>query len=104
MDVKTALQHGLDECEGGGGDPYSAIRKLAARLGVFVSMWGRDDIGGEIEGHGYEPTDERIDEVMDEMDSRQDATLGIDWDFIGVIIDGVSAGWGKPDLEGDDEE
>ena len=53
---------------------------------VAVAIWQREDVLGKAEELGIEITPEQADEILDEMDHRQDAEIGITWDTIEVLL------------------
>ena len=54
---------------------------------VAVAIWQRGDVIGKAEELGIKITPEQADELLDEMDHRQDASIGISWDTIESLLD-----------------
>ncbi len=58
-------------------------RRLADIEGhVAVAIWQREDVFDMAKRLDIEITEEQADEILDEMDHRQDAEVGISWDTI----------------------
>lgn len=55
---------------------------------VAVAIWQREDVLGKAEELGIKITPEQADELLDEMDHRQDASIGINWDTIEMMLYG----------------
>ncbi len=53
---------------------------------VAVAIWQREDVLGKAEELGINITPEQADEILDEMDHRQEAEVGISWDTIEVDL------------------
>ena len=64
-----------------------ARRRLEGIEGhVAVAIWQREDVLGKAEELGIKITPEQADEILAEMDHRQDAEIGITWDTIEVPL------------------
>jgi len=62
---------------------------------MCVLIWVGDDVRCVAKEKGMELTDEQVDEVVDTLHRRHDASIGVSWDVIDVNLD-----W----IEFDDEE
>lgn len=70
------------------GNLTSDCRELLKEEGFFVeNLWCSGDIIGTGENMGQEISEEQALEIMGLMGRRFDATIGINWDFIEVIIE-----------------
>jgi len=54
---------------------------------VAVAIWTRDDVLKRAKERGLTISPEEADEIIDRIDRRQEATLGITWDTIDAYID-----------------
>jgi len=69
-------------------NPVREARELLKDKGYFVdSLWCYEDIIGTGENMDIEITEEQAKEIMELMGRRHDATIGVNWDFIEVIIE-----------------
>jgi len=71
--------------------PKENIEELAKillkELGYLPTLWGIDDVKDQAEERGFEITDEQAWEVLERMDRRHDASIGITWDTIDAELD-----------------
>lgn len=69
-------------------DPILDARELLRTKGYFVqNLWSYEDIIGCGEGMGHEISEEQALEIMELMGRRHDATIGVNWEVIEVIIE-----------------
>lgn len=54
---------------------------------VAVAIWQREDIRGRAKDKGIKITNYQIDELLDEIDRKQDCELGITWTTIDCFLD-----------------
>jgi hypothetical protein len=54
---------------------------------VAVAIWTRDDVLERAKERGLTISLEEADQIIDRIDRRQDATLGITWDTIDAYLD-----------------
>lgn len=71
----------------------STIQEVIERLRFFkkkriaVAIWCEDDVLELAREKGIKCSRKRAREIIDEVDRKQDATMGITWDTIGVYLD-----------------
>lgn len=49
-------------------------------------LWGPGDVKGFAQEKGHDLSDERVAEILDELDHRHDASIGISWDTISELL------------------
>ena len=54
---------------------------------VAVAIWCREDVIERAKEKDIEVTPEQADDILDEMDHRQDCSYGITWDTIDCYVD-----------------
>lgn len=54
---------------------------------VAVAVWSEDDVLGRAKEREIKITKEKAQEIIDRIDRKQDATLGISWDTIDCYLD-----------------
>jgi len=54
---------------------------------VAVAIWQREDVVGRAEMRGIKLTDEQADDILDDIDRKQDCELGISWITIDCFLD-----------------
>ena len=54
---------------------------------VAVAIWQRADVIGRAEEKGMKLTDEQADEILDNIDRKQDCEYGISWTTIDCFLD-----------------
>jgi len=59
---------------------------------VAVAIWCEDDVLGLAEEEGIKCSRKRAREIIDEIDRKQDATMGISWDTIRVYLNEYGRG------------
>lgn len=57
------------------------------KIHVAVAIWQTDDVLERAKERNIKLTKEEAEEIIDRIDRKQDATLGISWDTIDVYID-----------------
>ncbi len=55
---------------------------------VAVAIWSEEDVLGRAKERGIPITREQAQEILDEMDGKQDCELGITWTTIDCYLDG----------------
>jgi len=60
---------------------------------VAAAIWCEDDVLELARQKGIKYSRKRAREIIDEVDRKQDATMGITWDTISVYLDEYV--WGK---------
>jgi len=69
------------------------IEEIIKRLNFFkdecvaAAIWTEGDVIGRAEYRGIKITKEQAQEILDLMDRKQDATIGITWDTIDYYVD-----------------
>jgi hypothetical protein len=58
---------------------------------VAVAIWQRADVIGMAERRGMKLTDEQADEILDNIDRKQDCEFGISWTTIDCYLDDFKA-------------
>ena len=58
---------------------------------VAVAIWSEDDVLGRAKERGISCTREQAQEILDEMDRKQDCELGITWITIDCFLDELDA-------------
>ena len=53
---------------------------------VAVAVWSEDDVLGRAKERGISCTREQAQEILDEMDRKQDCELGITWTTIDCFL------------------
>jgi hypothetical protein len=62
------------------------------RKGESIAIfWGFEDILGEAKEMGIKLTKEQAKEILQEIDMRHDATIGVNWDVLRVYIENYSS-------------
>ena len=56
------------------------------KRGYLQVYWHEDDVVEAIVQFGKEATSEVVEEIMDIIESSFDASVGINWDVIGVYV------------------
>lgn len=60
-----------------------AIKNLKDTEGhVAIAVWSRPDVMETAEGMGVTLNDEECDQILDNVDRKQDCSIGITWDVI----------------------
>jgi hypothetical protein len=59
---------------------------------VAVAIWCEDDVLELAEEEGIKCSRKRAREIIDEIDRKQDATMGISWDTIRVYLNEYKRG------------
>lgn len=54
---------------------------------VAVAIWQVDDVLGQAKETGIKITRKQAEEIIERIDRRQDASLGISWDTIDAYLD-----------------
>jgi hypothetical protein len=54
---------------------------------VAMALWVREDVIGKAKAMGYTLTNEAADDILDEIDRKQDAELGISWTTLECYIE-----------------
>lgn len=54
---------------------------------VAVAIWCVEDVLARAEERGIKISKEQAEEILDEIDRKQDASLGISWDTIDAYLD-----------------
>lgn len=54
---------------------------------VAVAIWQVDDVLGQAKEMGIKITRKQAEEIIERIDRRQDASLGISWDTIDAYLD-----------------
>jgi hypothetical protein len=54
---------------------------------VAVAIWQREDVIGRAEERGIKITDEQADDILDNIDRKQDCEYGISWTTIDCYLD-----------------
>jgi len=54
---------------------------------VAVAIWQVDDVLGQAKETGIKITRKQAEEIIERIDRRQDASLGISWDTINAYLD-----------------
>ena len=54
---------------------------------IAAAIWQRDDVLAQAEGRGITITDDQADDIIERMDAKHDASIGISWDVIDVYLD-----------------
>ena len=70
-------------------DALKYLQELPADSPCVVEIWSVDDIQMQAEQMDIELTDEQAQHVLDAVDHRFDACMGINWDVIACHIDEV---------------
>ena len=71
----------------------STIQEVTERLRCFenqhiaVAIWCEDDVLELAREKGIKCSRKRAREIIDEVDRKQDAAMGITWDTISVYLD-----------------
>ncbi len=60
--------------------------KLLTQISI---VWCADDVIQTAKEKGVELTDRQISDVLSLMQDKHDATIGMNWDVIGYLIDEV---------------
>ena len=71
---------------------------------VAMALWIREDVIGKARQMGYTLTGEAADDILDEIDRKQDAELGITWDTLESYIEDYVKEHGIPKTEVKNEE
>jgi hypothetical protein len=58
---------------------------------LAIAIWCRDDVKEVAQKLGKQLSDEQLDEILDEIDRRQDCTIGINWDVLQVYVQDYEA-------------
>ncbi len=53
---------------------------------VAMTIWTEDDVLGKAKERGIALAKEQAGEILDRMDHKQDASIGISWDTIDVYL------------------
>jgi hypothetical protein len=73
-----------------------AIKKIQADYKpdeiICLSIWERSDIHYQAEEKGMEITDEQADGILERMEDKFDANLGISWGTIDVYLSWLKTG------------
>jgi hypothetical protein len=62
---------------------------------VAVSIWTREDVLSRAKEIRYRLTKDQVDEVLEEVNRKHDASQGINWDVLGCHIENVGTPYGK---------
>lgn len=54
---------------------------------VAVAIWCVEDVLERAKERGIKVSKEQAEEILDEIDRKQDASLGISWDIIDAYLD-----------------
>ncbi len=54
---------------------------------IAAAIWQVDDVLGQAKEKGIEITREQAEGIIDRIDRRQDASLGISWDTLDAYLD-----------------
>ncbi len=54
---------------------------------VAMALWSREDIHQEAKELGIKCSNKEADEILDEMDRKHDATMGISWTTIDHFLE-----------------
>lgn len=54
---------------------------------VAVAIWCREDVIERAKENDIEITPEQADDILDQIDHRQDCTVGINWDVLDYYIE-----------------
>lgn len=64
-----------------------SLKKYNPDLHVAVALWQGDDVIARAKEREMEIIREQVIAIIDRIDRRQDATLGITWDTIDCYLD-----------------
>jgi len=65
------------------------VREELKKDGYVCIFWHRDDVLQRAEWDNVTLTDEEVEAVLDLLDNKHDASIGISWDTIDCWIDYV---------------
>jgi len=54
---------------------------------IAVAIWCEQDVIEQAEHRGIKLTQEEAQDIVDEIDRKQDCSIGINWDVLDVYID-----------------
>jgi len=72
-------------------DQIARLKKMNPEAEIASSIWTTDDVFSQAESIDVEITEEQAVEVIRIVQSKQDASIGINWEVIETHIYGVTS-------------